>query len=190
MFLFVPSLHLACFLPLALFSVLFICILQVLPYCYRFCHFKHFVLVSSLPALYCSFQFNFLISYFFLSFRLLFCFPRYSYYPFLSLLHFAVYFVLPYRHLHLFICFSPPGLRYSLPCYQLFVPYAFHSSFSGMRSSFVFFVCFLMTDVIYCIPVAFCLVCFQLEKFYLLFNLIPDVNHCTVLAFFQLAFRL
>ena len=137
MFLFVPSLHLACFLPLALFSVLFICILQVLPYCYRFCHFKHFVLFSSLPALYCSFQFNFLISYFFLSFRLLFCFPRYSYYLFLSLLHFAVYFVLPYRHLHLFICFSPPGLRYSLPCYQLFVPYAFHSSFSGMRSSLV-----------------------------------------------------
>ena len=105
MFLFVPSLHLACFLPLALFSVLFICILQVLPYCYRFCHFKHFVLVSSLPALYCSLQFNFLISYFFLSFRLLFCFPRYSYYPFYSAAFCSIFcFALPpFTFIYLFL---------------------------------------------------------------------------------------
>ena len=73
--------------------------------------------------------------------------------------------ILPYRHLHLFICFFPPGLRYSLPCYQLFVTYAFHFSFYGMRSSLV---CFLMTDVLYCILFIFCFLCFCLEKFSLL----------------------
>ena len=48
------------------------------------------------------------------------------------------------------------------------MPYAFHFSFSGTKKFFRLFVCFLMTDVIHCIPIAFCLVCFRLEKFYLL----------------------
>ena len=61
-------------------------------------------------------------------------YPYYRFYPFCSLQYILFY---PNCHLHLLICFSTPGLRYSLPCYQLFVPYAFHFSFSGMRSSFV-----------------------------------------------------
>ena len=45
-----------------------------------------------------------------------------------------------------------------------------------------------MTDVIYCIPIAFCVLCFRLEKFSLL---LPHSRciHCTFLAFLQLAFR-
>ena len=37
-----------------------------------------------------------------------------------------------------------------------------HEKFFGLL------VCFLMTDVIYCISIAFCLLCFPLEKFSLL----------------------
>ena len=40
--------------------------------------------------------------------------------------------------------------------------------FSRHEKFFGLFVCFLMTDVIYCIPIAFCLLCFRLEKFSLL----------------------
>ena len=45
-----------------------------------------------------------------------------------------------------------------------------------------------MTDVICCIPIAFCVLCFRLEKFSLL---LPHSRciHCTFLAFLQLAFR-
>ena len=105
------------------------------------------------------------------------------------LLHFAKYFVLalpPFT----FICFSPPGLRYSLPCYQLFVPISISFQFFRHEKFFGLFVCFLMTDVIYCIPFTFCLVCLWLEKFYLL---LPRSRcnslHCSYLAFLQLALR-
>ena len=40
--------------------------------------------------------------------------------------------------------------------------------FSRHKKFFGLFVCFLMTDVIYYIPIAFCLVCFRLKKFSLL----------------------
>ena len=40
--------------------------------------------------------------------------------------------------------------------------------FSRHEKFFGLFVSFLMTDVIYCIPIAFCLLCFRLEKFSLL----------------------
>ena len=80
--------------------------------------------ISSFPTFFCRLSFYFVVSSLFIL-------------SFLSLLRFAKYFVLALPHLHLLICFSPPGLSYSLPCYELFVPYAFHFSFSGTRSSFV-----------------------------------------------------
>ena len=88
-------LHLAGFLRLALLSVLFICILLVLLHCKHFCHFKHFVLVSSSLELHCSFQFNFLIFYLFSCLGLYFVVSSLSILSFLSLLQFAIYFVLP-----------------------------------------------------------------------------------------------
>ena len=63
---------------------------------------------------------------------------------------------------------QPPGLRCSLPCYQLFVPICISFQFFRHEKFFGLFVCFLITDVIYCVPFAFCLVCFRLQKFYLL----------------------
>ena len=87
-------LQLAGFLRLALLSVLFICILLVLSHCKHFCHFKHFVLVSSFLELYCSFQFNFLIFYLFSCLGFYFVVPSLFILSFLSLLQFAIYFVL------------------------------------------------------------------------------------------------
>ena len=72
-------------------------------------------------------------------------------------------------------------------CYTFSLKLLLCFSFPGMRSSLV---CFLMTDVIYCIPIAFCVLCFWLEKFSLL---LPHSRcnslHLTFLVFFQLAFR-
>ena len=106
------------------------------------------------------------------------------------LLHFAKYFVSALPPFTFIDCFSPPGLRYSLPCYLLFVPICISFQFSRHEKFFGLFVCFLTTDVIYCIHFAFCLVCFRLEKFYLL---LPRSRcnslHCSYLAFLQLAFR-
>ena len=44
---------------------------------------------------------------------------------------------------------QPPGLRCSLPCYQLFVPICISFQFFRHEKFFGLFVCFLMTDVIY-----------------------------------------
>ena len=72
-------------------------------------------------------------------------------------------------------------------CYTFSLKLLLCFSFPGMRSSLV---CFLMTDVIYCIPIAFCVLCFWLEKFSLL---LPHSRcnslHLTFLVFLQLAFR-
>ena len=43
---------------------------------------------------------------------------------------------------------QPPGLRCSLPCYQLFVPICISFQFFRHEKFFGLFVCFLMTDVI------------------------------------------
>ena len=93
----------------------------------------------------------------------------------------------PFTFIYLFLS---SWLTLFIALLSAFCAICFSLQFFRHEKFFALFVCFLMTDVIYCIPVAICLVCFQLEKLYLLFNLIPDVNHCTVLAFFQLAFRL
>ena len=48
-----------------------------------------------------------------------------------------------------------------------------------------------MTDVIYCILIAFCLLCFRLEKFYICCYLIADVIHCTLCSgFFAMSISL
>ena len=67
---------------------------------------------------------------------------------------------------------SPIGF---VPRYRRFIAllYIFSKAatllqFSRHEKFFGLFVCFLMTDVIYCIPIAFCLLCFRLEKFSLL----------------------
>ena len=91
-------LHLAYFHFLALFSVLFICILLVLPYCKRFRHSKYFGLVSSSQALYCSFEFNFLISYFFC--RLGF------YFDYFRLEKFLDYLLLPHSRCNSLYCLA------------------------------------------------------------------------------------
>ena len=80
--------------------------------------------ISSFPTFFCRLGFCFVVSSLFIL-------------SFLSLLYFAVYFVLALPSFTFINLFSPPGLRYSLPRYQLFVTYAFHFSFSGMRSSLV-----------------------------------------------------
>ena len=43
---------------------------------------------------------------------------------------------------------QPPGLRCSLPCYQLFVPICISFQFFRHEKFFGLFVCFLMTDVL------------------------------------------
>ena len=65
------------------------------------------------------------------------------------------------------ICFVPRYRRFIALLYifskaTTLLQFFRHEKFFGL------FVCFLMTDVIYCIPIAFCLVCFRLEKFSLL----------------------
>ena len=57
--------------------------------------------------------------------------------------------------------------------------------------AFGLFVCFLMTDVIYCILTAFCLLCFRFEKFYICCYLMADVIHCTLCSgFFAISISL
>ena len=65
------------------------------------------------------------------------------------LLHFAKYFVLALPPFTFVYCFSPPGLRYSLPCYQLFVPICISFQFFRHEKFFGLFVCFLVTDLLY-----------------------------------------
>ena len=65
------------------------------------------------------------------------------------------------------ICFVPRHRRFIALLY-IFSKATTLLQFSRHEKFFGLFVCFLMTDVIYCIPIAFCLVCFRLEKFSLL----------------------
>ena len=99
-------LHLACFLRLAPFSVLFICIplsftllvtlLSFQAFCSSFLASRPIVrvsLISSSPTFFCRFGFYFVVSSLFIS-------------SFLSLLHFAIYFVLalpPGTFIYLFL---------------------------------------------------------------------------------------
>ena len=61
-----------------------------------------------------------------------------------------------------------PRYRRFIALLYIFSKAATLLQFSRHEKFFGLFVCFLMTDVIYCIPIAFCLLCFRLEKFSLL----------------------
>ena len=65
------------------------------------------------------------------------------------------------------ICFVPRYRRFIALLY-IFSKATTLLQFFRREKFFGLFVCFLMTDVIYCIPIAFCLLCFRLDKFSLL----------------------
>ena len=108
-----------------------------------------------------------------------------------SLLHFAKYFVLalpPFTVINLFLS---SWLTLFIALLSAFCAICFSFQFFRHEKFFGLFVCFLMTDVIYCILIAFCLLCFRLEKFYICCYLIADVIHCTLCSgFFAMSISL
>ena len=72
-----------------------------------------------------------------------------------------------------------PRYRRFIALLYIFSKAATLLQFSRHEKFFGLFVCFLMTDVIYCIPIAFCLLClFPHDRCYLLYS------HCILLALF------
>ena len=71
----------------------------------------------------------------------------------------------PFTFIYLFLS---SWLTLFIALLSAFCAICFSFQFFRHEKFFGLFVCFLMTDVIYCIPIAFCLLCFRLEKFSLL----------------------
>ena len=71
----------------------------------------------------------------------------------------------PFTFIYLFLS---SWLTLFIALLSAFCAICFSFQFFRHEKFFGLFVCFLMTDVIYCIPIAFCSLCFRLEKFSLL----------------------
>ena len=83
-----------------------------------------------------------------------------------------------------------PRYRRFIALLNLFSKAAPLLQFSRHEKFFGLFVSFLMTDVIYCIPIAFCLLCFRLEKFSLLSLPLSLCNSLHFSGFFAISISL